>query len=167
MSAVYTPRTSFTNRSRSGTFARDACLHRARTAMTATHSTDLRVRYAETDRMGVVYYANYLVWCEVGRVEFLRAMGHSYAALELAGTGLAVAEATVRYAAPAKFDDLVRVTTTLTGVRSRAVTFDYLIAHADTGVRLATAQTSLVSIDREGRLTAIPPEFRAALAAVL
>ncbi|MCY7378904.1 MAG: acyl-CoA thioesterase [Gemmatimonadaceae bacterium] len=135
--------------------------------MTNTHSIELRVRYAETDRMGVVYYANYLVWCEVGRVEFLRALGHSYAALEHQGTALAVAEATIRYVAPARFDDLVRITTTLTGVRSRAVTFDYLISHAESGVRLATAHTSLVSIDSGGRLSAIPPAFRSALAAVL
>ena len=72
-----------------------------------------------------------------------------------------------RYLAPAKFDDLVRVETTLTGVRSRAVTFDYLITHAESGVRLATAYTALVSIDRDGRLSAIPSEFRAALEAVL
>jgi acyl-CoA thioester hydrolase len=117
--------------------------------------------------MGVVYYANYLVWCEVGRVEFLRALGRSYATLEHEGTGLAVAEAKVRYLAPARFDDLVRVETTLTGVRSRAVTFDYLITHAESGIRLATAHTALVSIDRDGRLSAIPAAFRAALEAVL
>jgi acyl-CoA thioester hydrolase len=117
--------------------------------------------------MGVVYYANYLVWCEVGRVEFMRALGYSYAALESAGTGLAVAEAKVRYLAPARFDDLVRVETTLTGVRSRAVTFDYLITHAESGIRLATAHTALVSIARDGRLTAIPGDFRVALEAAL
>ena len=135
--------------------------------MSSSHATELRVRYAETDRMGVVYYANYLVWCEVGRVEFLRALGRSYAALEHEGTGLAVAEASVRYLAPARFDDLVRVETTLTSVRSRAVTFDYLITHAESGLRLATAHTALVSIDRDGRLTAIPSVFRVALEAVL
>ena len=133
--------------------------------MTQTHATELRVRYAETDRMGVVYYANYLVWCEVGRVEFLRAMGHSYAVLEAGGVGLAVSEAHVRYLAPARFDDLVRIETTLTMVRSRALTFDYLISDAASGTRLATAHTALVSIDGAGRLTAIPQEFRAALEA--
>jgi acyl-CoA thioester hydrolase len=135
--------------------------------MPRTHATDLRVRYAETDRMQVVYYANYLVWCEVGRVEFLRALGRSYALLETEGVGLAVSEARVRYLAPARFDDLVRVETTLAGVRSRAVTFDYMITNAESGVRLATAHTALVSIDPSGRLTAIPPDFRAALEAVL
>jgi acyl-CoA thioester hydrolase len=128
-----------------------------------THTTELRVRYAETDRMGVVYYANYLVWCEVGRVEFLRALGRSYAVLEREGVGLAVSEARVRYLAPARFDDLVRVRTTLTAVRSRAVTFDYLITHADSGARLATCHTSLVSIDPGGRLVALPPDFREAM----
>jgi acyl-CoA thioester hydrolase len=128
--------------------------------MAVTHSTELRVRYAETDRMGIVYYANYLVWCEVGRVEFMRALGGSYADLEAQGYGLAVAEATVRYLAPARFDDPVRVETTLVGVRSRAVIFEYVISNAESGTRLATAHTALVSIDRTGRPTALPAEFR-------
>lgn len=135
--------------------------------MPHAYATELRVRYAETDRMGVVYYANYLVWCEVGRVELLRALGRSYAALEADGIGLAVSEASVRYLSPARFDDLVRIETTLTGVRSRAITFDYLITHAEHGTRLATAHTALVSIDREGRLTALPPDVRDALVAAL
>lgn len=125
------------------------------------------MRYAETDRMRIVYYANYLVWCEVGRVEFFRALGRSYAALESEGVGLAVAEARVRYLAPARFDDLVRVTTTLAGVRSRAVSFDYEITNAESGLRLATAHTALVSIDADGRLAALPVDFRAALEAGL
>ena len=135
--------------------------------MALTHTTELRVRYAETDRMGIVYYANYLIWCEVGRVEFMRALGGSYAELEAQGNGLAVAEATVRYLAPARFDDPVRIDTRLVGVRSRAVSFDYVISHAGTGVRLATAHTALVSIDASGRPTALPAEFRALLDAAL
>ena len=135
--------------------------------MALTHTTELRVRYAETDRMGIVYYANYLIWCEVGRVEFMRALGGSYADLEAQGYGLAVAEATVRYLAPARFDDPVRIETRLVGVRSRAVTFDYVISHAGTGARLATAHTALVSIDSNGRPTALPTQFRALLGAAL
>jgi acyl-CoA thioester hydrolase len=135
--------------------------------MALTHTTELRVRYAETDRMGIVYYANYLIWCEVGRVEFMRALGGSYADLEAQGYGLAVAEATVRYLAPARFDDPVRIETRLVGVRSRAVTFDYVISHAGTGARLATAHTALVSIDSSGRPTALPTQFRALLDAAL
>lgn len=135
--------------------------------MTYTHSCELRVRYAETDRMGVVYYANYLVWCEVGRVELLRALGRSYATLEGEGVGLAVSEARVRYLSPARFDDRVRIETTLTGVRSRALTFDYLITHAESGTRLATAHTALVSIDPAGRIVAIPAHFRSVLEGAL
>ena len=131
------------------------------------HATHVRVRYAETDRMGVVYYANYLVWCEVGRVEFLRARGQSYARLEADGIGLAVLDASVRYLAPARFDDLVTIETTLTSVRSRAVSFDYRITLAETGATLARASTTLVSIDGRHRLTTIPPSLRAALAALL
>jgi acyl-CoA thioester hydrolase len=158
------PHTGFTNPKRSDNFARIASPD---DLMAATHSFDLRVRYAETDQMRVVYYANYLVWCEVGRVEFMRAHGRSYALLEAEGTGLAVAEAKVRYLAPARFDDLVRIETSLTGVRSRAVMFDYVISNADTTVRLATAHTTLVSIDTGGRLTAIPSDFRRALEELL
>jgi acyl-CoA thioester hydrolase len=135
--------------------------------MPLTQSTELRVRYAETDRMGIVYYANFLVWCEVGRVEFMRALGGSYADLEAKGYGLAVAEASVRYLAPARFDDSVRIETSLVGVRSRAVTFAYVISNAVSGVRLATAHTALVSIDSSGRPTAMPAEFRALLDAAL
>ena len=135
--------------------------------MPLTHATELRVRYAETDRMGIVYYANYLIWCEVGRVEFMRALGGSYADLEAEGYGLAVAEAKVRYLSPARFDDPVRVETSLVTVRSRAVTFDYVISHAETGTRFATAHTALVSVDRMGRPTALPAEFRARLEGAL
>jgi acyl-CoA thioester hydrolase len=157
----------FTNATFPVNFARDARAFTSPSLMPHSHSTELRVRYAETDRMGVVYYANYLIWCEVGRVEFMRALGRGYAALEAEGTGLAVAEAKVRYLAPARFDDLVRVETTLTGVRSRAVTFDYVITNAESGLRLATAHTALVSIAKDGRLTAIPSDFRTALEATL
>ena len=117
--------------------------------------------------MGVVYYANYLVWCEVGRVEFLRAIGRSYAALEADGIGLAVSGAQVRYLSPARFDDRVLVETTLASVRSRAVAFDYVFTNAETNARLATAHTALISIDPNGRLTAIPTAFREALSSVL
>jgi acyl-CoA thioester hydrolase len=135
--------------------------------MPLTHATELRVRYAETDRMGIVYYANYLIWCEVGRVEFMRALGGDYAALEAEGFGLAVAEATVRYLAPARFDDRVRVETTLGAVRSRAVTFDYVISHVESGARLATAYTALVSVDAAGRPVALLPAFRERLESAL
>jgi acyl-CoA thioester hydrolase len=125
----------------------------------ATRS-ELRVRYSETDQMGVVYHTNYLVWCEIGRTDFIRASGLTYAELEHRGVLLAVAEASIRYHAAARYDDLIAVHTMLAAVRSRAVTFDYLIAHAGTGDRLATARTVLVSLDRGGRPTMLPADFR-------
>ena len=131
--------------------------------MSKVHVELLRVRYAETDQMGVVYHANYLVWCDIGRTEYLKALGANYAELEKSGTMLAVSEASVRYHAPARYDEPIRVETTLRDVRSRALTFDYLITHAETGVRLATASTVLVSLDRAGRPTKLPAETRALL----
>lgn len=130
----------------------------------AVSTIDFRVRYAETDQMGVVYHAEYLVWCEVGRTEFIRSLGLPYAELERRGTSLAVADASLRFMAPARYDDLVRVETTLTDVRSRAITFDYLIRKVETGERLVAARTMLVSIDRNGRPMPIPTEVREMLA---
>lgn len=132
--------------------------------MPRTTSVELRVRYAETDRMGVVYYAHYLVWCEIGRTDYIRGSGMSYREMEERGITLAVAEANVRYAAPARYDDLVRVETTLSEIGSRTLTFDYRIANAETGVRLATARTVLVSVDKAQRVTALPREVRERLA---
>jgi acyl-CoA thioester hydrolase len=133
----------------------------------ALRTAEFRVRYAETDQMGVVYYANYLVWCEIGRTEYIRDFGRSYADLEREGIFLAVSEASLRYHAPARYDDRIRVDTTLASVRSRALEFAYTILNADTGERLATARTSLVSLDRHGRPTPLPSEFRAALAGLV
>lgn len=124
------------------------------------HDVEFRVRYAETDQMGVVYHTNYLVWCEVGRTDFIRQRGMSYAEIERAGIGLAVSEVSARFHAAARYDDLIRVRTTLADVRSRGVTFDYLITNAATGDRLVTARTALVSIDRSGRLVALPEAVR-------
>jgi acyl-CoA thioester hydrolase len=122
--------------------------------------SEFRVRYSETDQMGVVYHTNYLVWCEIGRTDLIRTSGLTYAELERRGILLAVAEANIRYHAAARYDDLVRVDTALVTVRSRAVTFDYLITNADTGERLASARTVLVSLDRRGRPVTLPDDFR-------
>jgi acyl-CoA thioester hydrolase len=132
------------------------------TAKTAT--IDLRVRYAETDQMGVVYHANYLVWCEIGRTELIRELGAPYAEVERSfGVALAVADASLRYHAPARYDNPVRVTTTLAEVRSRTIAFDYVITHAERGERLVTARTTLVCVDRAGRPVTLPAELRAML----
>ena len=132
--------------------------------MTAAATTsEFRVRYAETDQMGVAYHANYLVWCEIGRTDHIRRFGTSYADMERSGLRLAVAEATLRYHASARYDELIRVTTTLSEVRSRTLTFAYLITNADTGEKLATASTKLVAIDKQGRVTTIADDIRSAL----
>src|SRR4029079_16259059 len=124
------------------------------------HDVEFRVRYAETDQMGVVYHTNYLVWCEVGRTDFIRARGMSYADMERAGVGLAVSELTARFHSAARYDDMIRVRTTLAEVRSRGITFDYLVTRAADGGKLVTARTALVSIDRNGRPVALPPGVR-------
>ena len=124
---------------------------------------ELRVRYAETDQMGVVYHANYLAWCEVGRTELIRQRGRSYADIERLGVGLAVSDAALRFHAPARYDDLIRVTTTLADVRSRSLRFDYAITHAEHGTRLVTASTTLIGLDRNGRIARLPNALRATL----
>lgn len=131
--------------------------------MAHTSTIDFRVRYAETDQMGVVYHANYLVWCELGRTEFIRTLGTTYAALERQGIVLAVADAAVRFHAGARYDDMIRVTTTLPSVRSRMVTFDYEIHQLETGTRLVTARTTLVCLDASSRPSSLPLDFRRAL----
>lgn len=124
---------------------------------------ELRVRYSETDQMQVVYHANYLVWCEIGRTELIREIWGSYADVEKSGVALAVVDASVRYHAPARYDDLVRVTTTVRDVKSRTVIFDYRLENATTGQRLASASTTLIAFTREATVTVLPAEMRAAL----
>ena len=129
-------------------------------------STETRVRYAETDQMGVAYHANYLIWCDMGRTDFIRQHVRSYADIERDGVALAVSDASVRYHAAAHYDELVRVTTTLVEVRSRALVFDYLITRQPDGERLASASTTLVSLGPDGKLTAMPADLRARLEVV-
>lgn len=127
--------------------------------------TELRVRYAETDQMGVVYHANYLVWCEIARTDLIRTLGASYRELEEErGIRLAVSEASVRYIAAARYDDRIRVETRLSRVTSRTMIFDYTILNADSLQRLATASTTLISLDSANRVTVLPTDVRHALA---
>jgi acyl-CoA thioester hydrolase len=126
--------------------------------------SDIRVRYAETDQMGVVYHANYLVWCEIGRTDFIRALGMSYAEMERQGFLLAVTDVSMRLHASARYDDRVRVTTRLVAVRSRAVEFAYEIARGDNGAAIASVSTGLVSVSPAGRPVTLPPDLRALLA---
>lgn len=132
-----------------------------------TSEIEFLVRYGETDQMKVVYHANYLVWCEMGRTDLIRKLGTSYADIERQGVALAVVDASLRYHAAARYEDRIRVRTTLTEVRSRSVTFEYLIENADTGVKLVSARTTLASINSEGKLVAIPPHIRQSMEAAV
>lgn len=131
----------------------------------------IRVRYAETDRMGVAYHTHYLVWCEVGRTDFIRRLGTSYAQVEEQGILLAVAEAEIRYGASARYDDEVRIVTTLERAQSRAITFSYELFRdePDRTVSLATARTRLVALGTDGTPRVLPSgilgPFREILAA--
>ncbi|CAA9348981.1 MAG: 4-hydroxybenzoyl-CoA thioesterase family active site [uncultured Gemmatimonadetes bacterium] len=135
------------------------------TAAAPSCTVEFRVRYAETDQMGIVYHANYLPWCEIGRTELIRRLWKSYAQVEREdGVLLAVTDVALRYHAAARYDDLIRVTTTLEGVRSRAVAFTYLVERVNDGGidRLVSARTGLTAIDRHGALRTLPPELLAA-----
>ncbi len=122
--------------------------------------TTLRVRYAETDAMGIVYHANYIVWFEVGRGEYMHQQGHDYAHLETQGYYLPVIEVQARYLAPARYGDLVTVRTSVVEARSRQATFAYEIVMAETGQLLVTGQTKHICVDEEGRIKTIPQEIR-------
>ena len=121
--------------------------------------SSVRVRYAETDQMGVVYYANYLVWMEVARVAYCRAVGFEYRDMErVGGAFLAVAEAHCRYRAPARFDDVVNIECWLVESRSRTVRFGYEMRRE--GEVLATGETLHTVTDANGRMIRLPETYR-------
>jgi acyl-CoA thioester hydrolase len=124
--------------------------------------TRVRVRYAETDQMGVVYYANYLVWMEVGRVEYCKAAGFNYRDMETEdGVMLAVAEARCRYSFPARFDDDVVVETWIAEANPRMVTFGYEMRLAAGGKKLAAGETRHIFCNREMKPCRMPEKYRA------
>ena len=126
------------------------------------HQTCLRVRYAETDQMGVVYYANYLVWMEVGRVEFCKAAGFSYEQMEREdGIFLAVSEARCRYLYPARFDQEITVETSLFSAHPRMVEFAYEIRLAEDDRKLAVGETKHVFCGRDLKPVRLPEKYRA------
>ena len=112
--------------------------------------------------MGVAHHTSYLIWCEVARTDFIGALGTSYADIERQGIMLAVVEANVKYKRSARYDDSLLVTTTVTKLRSRGVTFAYDIALAD-GTHLASAFTVLVAVGRDGKSTVLSDTLRQAL----
>jgi acyl-CoA thioester hydrolase len=122
----------------------------------------VRVRYAETDQMGVVYHGNYFAWFEVGRVELCRALGFEYKNMEAEDNCyIVVADAQCRYKRPARFDDLLRVRTRVTGSTKRTIRFGYEIYRdAPETELIATGETIHVICDREGRPRSLPGKYR-------
>lgn len=116
----------------------------------------VRVNYSETDQMGVVYHARYLVWLDIARTEHLRHRGVSYRELEEQGFRLAVGEVGIRYRRPARYDDPVRIRCWVREAVARRVIFGYAVEHADSGALLATAWTSMIVLDPAMTLSRLP-----------
>ena len=131
----------------------------SRTSVKTTTST-VRVRYAETDKMGVVYYANYLVWFEVGRTDWLRETGWTYRAMEAEGVQLPVIEAHCEYRQGARYDDEVEVRTRAQKLSPVRIQFDYEIVRRGDGTVLATGHTVHATIDINGRPTRMPDRVK-------
>jgi acyl-CoA thioester hydrolase len=128
----------------------------------------VRVRYAETDQMGVVYHANYLIWFEVGRVEFIRQLGMDYKSMEAEeGALIAVVEATARYKAPARYDDELLIRTSLAGVRGPIVRFRYAILRAADNLLLCEGETTHIVVGRDMKRREMPARYAERFAAVL
>jgi len=123
--------------------------------------TVVRVRYAETDQMGMVYYGNYYIYAEVGRVEYMRQHGIDYRQMEIDDDCfIVVAESKCRYRRSARFDDPLRIRTRVTELRKRTVRFAFEIFHHETGELLANGETVHVVCDRNGRPKALPDKYR-------
>lgn len=122
------------------------------------HEFKVRVRYAETDQMGVVYHGNYAQYFEMGRVEWLRALGLSYSFMEKNGIMLPVVSLTINYKKPARYDDLLSVRTILKKQESVRIEFDYEI-YSETGELLTTGNSVLVFVDMKTGRPVLPPDY--------
>jgi acyl-CoA thioester hydrolase len=127
------------------------------------HTTEIKVRYAETDKMGIVYYANYLVWFEVGRTEYLLKQGLDYVDVEKEGLYMAVVEARCVYKSPARYGDTLTVETWPQKVKNSSLEFGYRIVRAKDRKLLAEGMTAHVLIDKDIRPRKIPEKIRALL----
>jgi acyl-CoA thioester hydrolase len=123
------------------------------------HETKIRIRYKDTDRMGVVYYGNYLVFFEVGRAELMRDLGYPYSRVEKEGHNLVVAEAAVKYHANVGYDSLITVKTIIGEVKGASVRFDYRVVGED-GRLLVTGHTLHACINSDQKPIRIPAELK-------
>lgn len=129
-----------------------------------TVTASLRVRYADTDKMGVVYYANYFVWFEVGRTEWLRARGWTYKDMELdEGVGLPVIDARCEYHEPARYDDAIAIRTRAELVSGVRIAFHYEVVRATDDTLIAAGRTMHAAVDRQGRPCRLPARVRTLL----
>jgi len=122
--------------------------------------SSLRVRYAETDKMGVVYYANYLVWFEVARADLLRSLGWSYREMELAGISLPVIEAQCQYLRPARYDDEIEVKTEGRMLSPVRMEFQYQVIRKEDRTVAAEGKTVHAALDSSGKPCRLPPRVR-------
>ncbi len=123
--------------------------------------TVARVRYKDTDQMGMVYYGNYFTFFEIGRVEYMRERGIAYKNMEREDESyIVVAEASCRYLRPARYDDLLRIRTRLSESRRRSIRFAYEILRHDSGEMLATGETVHIICNREGQPKSLPEKYR-------
>ena len=128
--------------------------------MTRRSVSHARVRYAETDKMGVVYYANYFVWFEIGRTDWLRETGATYRVMEDEGLGLPVIEAHCEYRAGARYDDEVEIRTAAALRSPVRLAFDYEVLRREDGALLASGYTVHAAVDRSGRPVRLPARVR-------
>jgi acyl-CoA thioester hydrolase len=127
------------------------------------NDVSVRVRYAETDQMGVVYYSNYLIWFEVGRVEIMRTLGFDYKRMEIEDDCyLVVADVHCRYHHPARYDEVILVRTRILEAKNRVLKFGYEIIRESDEKLLATGDTTHVSCRRDGRVTHFPDKYKTA-----
>lgn len=127
-------------------------------------TTSLRVRYAETDQMGVAWHGQYFAWFEVGRTDLLRDLGCTYRELEEDGLRLPVIEASARYLQPARYDDVLEIRTRLATLGGARLVFDYEVRREGLEGPLATGSTAHAAIDRQGRPRRLPAFLREKLA---
>lgn len=120
---------------------------------------EIRVRYAETDQMGVAYYANYLVWFEVGRAEFCRGKGFRYADLEALGYRLVVSEVRCKYRSSAKYDETIIIRTRLKHLNKRMITFGYQVLRENGEEGIAEGETQHICVDTNGKTKSLPETF--------
>lgn len=125
------------------------------------HETQIRVRYAETDKMGIVHHSNYLIWFEFGRSDFCRARGFSYKEMEeIDNALLVVAESYCRYKAPAFYEDVLTIRTRLEEIRSRSIRFVYEVVRPADGALLAEGETLHLVTDHHKKIRSLPAQYK-------